>query len=111
MGIKRFLIAIMLLLFGAVTVHAAALGVAMQLPAAPDAAVVVHCHDAGAGDDATAHPHPGTVCASCAACLPLLTAPAVLVLALPAHPALHPHSEASYFTFVGTPPHRPPISA
>ncbi len=111
MRIKRFLMGLLLVLFGIATVHAAVMGVTMPVPAAPDHAVMP-CHGADGGEDGLPAPsHHGAPCITCAACLPPLAVTATVVPGVPVRPEQNPHGEASYFSFVGTPPHRPPISA
>lgn len=112
MRFYRLFVILLLVLFCIGTVHAASMGVAMQLSDVQDAAVM-HCHDTSGDDDGHDHakPHHGNFCTSCAACVPMLTGASRVLPAFDSIPAHNPHREASYASFIGKLPHRPPISA
>lgn len=114
MRFYRLFVTLMLALFCVGTVHAASMGITMQLSSAQGTAMA-HCHDMdGSADhgDSHAKPHHGNFCQSCSACCAsMLVGQSYLPLVLATAPAHDPHREASYLSFVGKLLHRPPISA
>ncbi len=111
MRFYKTFVAVLLVLFSIGTVHAATMGVTMAFATVQDAPAM-HCHemDGHAGDD-HAKPHQANACASCVACVPMMSAQSPCHTLPKATAAQNPHSEASYASFIGKLPHRPPISA
>jgi hypothetical protein len=104
---------LLLVLFSIGTVHAASMGIAVQFIATQDAPVM-HCHDMGdqaEHGDNHVKPHQGNACTSCAACVPMMLSQATWCAFAGIQTEENPHDEASYASFIGKLPHRPPISA
>jgi hypothetical protein len=109
----RTFVALLLVLFSIGTVHAASMGITMSFATAQDAPVM-HCHNMG---DQTEHgnhhskSHPGNVCTSCAACIPMMLSQVIWHAFAGEQSAENSHDEASYTSFIDKLPHRPPISS
>jgi hypothetical protein len=113
MRFYRTFAALLLVLFSIGTVHAASMGIAVQFAATQDAPVM-HCHDMGDNAEHGDHhvkPHQGNACTSCAACVPMMFSQAAWRTFAGNQTEENPHNEASYASFIGKLPHRPPISA
>ena len=103
---------LLLAMFMADVVQAAPLGLAMQLLDGKGTHAV-HCdgHEHDAGNPAPDAPKQHKAdCHACFGCVSMLPFMQPFFAVHPVGEMLQPKPEASYFTYVGAPPQRPPIS-